>query len=185
MVILDRKKKKALDGFVRKTDRMLGNLAKKSSDKHEKALYERMRKEITSTPLLIYDRKALHLGIGSATLGEHVVEYYFVKKGKSTGIIAKKFIRVPAWHVFSGDEISSKGAFTLWHEWAHFPKSWFNGYLVSRGIPADFAEETAADILATILAREFGYSEASIRARSFGRMPFSMISALVGKLMKK
>lgn len=202
MPILDKKRKKALDKFVKDTLSALKSLSKRSRTDAEKSLFERMGVEINSTPLLIYDRAALSAGIDSATFGEHVVQYHFMRNKGGTGVlashaggfpstlsaervVAEKFIRLPAWHVFSGDKVSKKGAFTLWHEWGHFQKPDFDVFLASHGIPMHMAEETAADILATVLAREFGYSEREVMARSVGRMPFSMIAFLVDRLMRK
>jgi len=184
MSILDKKRKKTLDEFVKNTIKVLDNLKKKSKKDFEKGLYLRMKNEITSTPLLIYDRKALNVSVNSVTFGEHVVQYYFVQKGKSASVFAKKYIRLPAWHIFYDNKISKRGAFTLWHEWAHFSKPDLNSYLRTRGIPASLSEETAADVLATVIAREFGYKESEIKTRSLSRTPFSRISLLVDKILK-
>jgi len=165
---------KELKKFSGSTLKAINASERQATSQQEREVWERMGQEVKKTPLAFYDKPALREArkrwgtaeVYSATLGEHVREVK-VEEGR---LKMKNYINLPARLVFKGDRISFRGAMTMWHELAHFPKARFNSFLVRMGIPGNVAEEASADFLAAKIATEHGIPPEAILLEARGRM---------------
>ena len=181
--IITNKRKNALDTFTKKTLDVLTKLSKTSKEKAAKDAFRNMKKEITRSPLFIYDRKAMRIGVASHDFSDHVVEYYFVRKGSAKGRIPKRFITLPAWRFFLGEEITKEGVFALWREWAYFKSSSLSSFLTSKGIKEGELSVAAVDILTLIAAKEFGYSPRDIEEKMVSDLSFAKVLEIANNLL--
>lgn len=175
MGALNKARIKELKNFSGSTLKAINSSKQEATSRHEAEVWERMGEEVRKTPFAFYDRPVLRASgkkwgtaeVYSTTLGEHVRELKVDELGR---MAIKNYINLPAKLVFKGDKISFKGAMTMWHELAHFPKGRFNSFLVRMGIPGNVAEEASADFLAAKIATKHGIPPKAILWEARGRM---------------
>lgn len=156
-------RKKALELFVNETISAFNGLEGKARFRHQKAFFSSLAESVKSTPLIFYGRAAQRFPFGSESFSKHAAEYSFAKKPASKITAKENVIMLPYWHIFGKADVSRNGAFMLWREWIALQKEHIRPLMESKDIPDYFTDRAYVDIIAVVLAKEFGYKEAEIK----------------------
>lgn len=174
--ILTGKRKKALEGFRKNAISALKDLSKKAKDDVSKAIFDRMVYSVEKTPIYFFPRKVLKATFlpgtnipVAATMGENVSKFKIFHEGERDFFVRDNYINLPAGHVFSGDNLSMNGIFTLAHEYAHFPKPAIAEFARLHHLSHERAEELVADILSAKLCVKMGFPKEHVLGHFIGR----------------
>lgn len=167
--ILNKKRVQALNFLRKNIVKSLELLERKEKNKSVKNLYKRMIASVKSTPLLFYDTSNLSKSFFVEVKGVNV-SYFEVKKVSGKVLVKKNnLIKLPAKHFFSRERISISGVFSLCHEYAHFPKKESIILAEKTFLTLEQAEELYADILASKVALQIGFTKKQVIENLQGR----------------